>query len=206
MVFCWSTRILVIDTDASRRIHFTSLFRYSEAAETEFFRETSPASSVRRSRMLQRKSRPLLDRLPEGLCAGRLAVWSSAASHSTPCPFCSGPSLPNVAICGLGSARPRPRAPPGATGAFDVGAARGAIAASARRKAPEARCLAVSCLFRTGDAVAGHEPMQANRAGAREEARETTDAPTAQPKATGVGRGFGTARPTRGRLRRSKPV
>jgi hypothetical protein len=31
MVFRWSTRILVIDTDASRRIHFTSLFRYSEA-------------------------------------------------------------------------------------------------------------------------------------------------------------------------------
>jgi acyl-CoA thioesterase FadM len=47
MVFRWSTRILVIDTDASRRIHFTSLFRYSEAAETEFFRETGPALKKR---------------------------------------------------------------------------------------------------------------------------------------------------------------
>lgn len=47
MVFRWSTRILVIDTDASRRIHFTSLFRYSEAAETEFFRETGPVLKKR---------------------------------------------------------------------------------------------------------------------------------------------------------------
>lgn len=38
MEFRWTTRILFIDTDASGRIHYTSLFRYFEAAELEFFR------------------------------------------------------------------------------------------------------------------------------------------------------------------------
>ncbi len=38
MPFRWTTRILYIDTDASGRIHYTSLFRYFEAAEIEFFR------------------------------------------------------------------------------------------------------------------------------------------------------------------------
>lgn len=38
MPFRWTTRILFIDTDASGRIHYTSLFRYFEAAEIEFFR------------------------------------------------------------------------------------------------------------------------------------------------------------------------
>lgn len=38
MTFRWTTRILFIDTDASCRIHYTSLFRYFEAAELEFFR------------------------------------------------------------------------------------------------------------------------------------------------------------------------
>jgi len=38
MAFRWTTRILYIDTDASGRIHYTSLFRYFEAAEIEFFR------------------------------------------------------------------------------------------------------------------------------------------------------------------------
>ena len=40
MTFRWTTRILFIDTDASGRIHYTSLFRYFEAAEIEFFRAT----------------------------------------------------------------------------------------------------------------------------------------------------------------------
>jgi acyl-CoA thioester hydrolase len=38
MKFRWETRILFIDTDASGRIHYTSMFRYFEAAEIEFFR------------------------------------------------------------------------------------------------------------------------------------------------------------------------
>jgi YbgC/YbaW family acyl-CoA thioester hydrolase len=38
MPFRWTTRILFIDTDASGRIHYTSLFRYFEAAEIELFR------------------------------------------------------------------------------------------------------------------------------------------------------------------------
>lgn len=38
MVFRWPIRILFIDTDASGRIHYTSMFRYFEAAEIEFFR------------------------------------------------------------------------------------------------------------------------------------------------------------------------
>jgi len=38
LTFRWSARILFIDTDASGRIHYTSLFRYFEAAEIEFFR------------------------------------------------------------------------------------------------------------------------------------------------------------------------
>jgi YbgC/YbaW family acyl-CoA thioester hydrolase len=36
--FRWSARILFIDTDASGRIHYTSMFRYFEATELEFFR------------------------------------------------------------------------------------------------------------------------------------------------------------------------
>ncbi len=47
MVFRWSARILVIDTDASRRIHFNLALPHSEAAETEFFRETGPAFKKR---------------------------------------------------------------------------------------------------------------------------------------------------------------
>lgn len=38
MAFRWKARILFIDTDASGRIHYTSLFRYFEMAEIEFFR------------------------------------------------------------------------------------------------------------------------------------------------------------------------
>lgn len=38
MVFRWPVRILFIDTDASGRIHYTSLLRYFEAAEIELFR------------------------------------------------------------------------------------------------------------------------------------------------------------------------
>jgi acyl-CoA thioester hydrolase len=38
MTFRWTARILFIDTDASGRIHYTSLFRCFEAAEIEFFR------------------------------------------------------------------------------------------------------------------------------------------------------------------------
>lgn len=40
MPFTWRTRILFVDTDASGRIHFTCLFRFFEAAEIEFFRQT----------------------------------------------------------------------------------------------------------------------------------------------------------------------
>ena len=36
--FCYETRIRFADTDASGRIHYTALFRFFEAAETEFFR------------------------------------------------------------------------------------------------------------------------------------------------------------------------
>ncbi len=43
MVFRWTIRILFIDTDASGRIHYTSLFRYFEAAEIEFFRHIDSA-------------------------------------------------------------------------------------------------------------------------------------------------------------------
>ena len=35
-LFVWRTKIRFIDTDTSGRIHFTSLFRYFEAAEEEF--------------------------------------------------------------------------------------------------------------------------------------------------------------------------
>jgi YbgC/YbaW family acyl-CoA thioester hydrolase len=38
MIFRWTARILFIDTDASGRIHYTSMFRYFESAELEFFR------------------------------------------------------------------------------------------------------------------------------------------------------------------------
>jgi acyl-CoA thioester hydrolase len=37
--FVWSTRVRYVDTDTSGRIHYTSLFRYFEAAEQEFLRE-----------------------------------------------------------------------------------------------------------------------------------------------------------------------
>ena len=36
--FRYETRIRFVDTDASGRIHYTSLFKFFEAAETEFFR------------------------------------------------------------------------------------------------------------------------------------------------------------------------
>jgi len=37
--FRYETRIRFVDTDASGRIHYTSLFKFFEAAETELFRE-----------------------------------------------------------------------------------------------------------------------------------------------------------------------
>jgi acyl-CoA thioester hydrolase len=36
--FTWESRIRFVDTDASGRIHYTSLFRHFEAAEFEFLR------------------------------------------------------------------------------------------------------------------------------------------------------------------------
>jgi YbgC/YbaW family acyl-CoA thioester hydrolase len=36
--FAWRTRIRFVDTDATGRIHYSSLFRHFEAAEDEFFR------------------------------------------------------------------------------------------------------------------------------------------------------------------------
>src|SRR5450432_4093065 len=36
--FRYQTRIRFVDTDASGRIHYTSLFKFFEAAETELFR------------------------------------------------------------------------------------------------------------------------------------------------------------------------
>ena len=36
--FIFETRIRFVDTDASGRIHYTSLFRFFESAETELFR------------------------------------------------------------------------------------------------------------------------------------------------------------------------
>ncbi len=36
--FVWKSRIRFVDTDASRRIHYTALFRHFEAAEIEFLR------------------------------------------------------------------------------------------------------------------------------------------------------------------------
>lgn len=36
--FVWKSRIRFADTDASRRIHYTALFRHFEIAEDEFFR------------------------------------------------------------------------------------------------------------------------------------------------------------------------
>src|SRR4051794_31224675 len=38
MAFNWTTRVRYIDTDTSGRIHYTAMFRYFEAAETEFLR------------------------------------------------------------------------------------------------------------------------------------------------------------------------
>lgn len=36
--FVWKSRIRFVDTDASRRIHYTAIFRHFEIAEDEFFR------------------------------------------------------------------------------------------------------------------------------------------------------------------------
>ena len=36
--FVWRSRIHFVDTDASRRIHYSALFRHFEAAEEEFMR------------------------------------------------------------------------------------------------------------------------------------------------------------------------
>src|SRR5258708_47700 len=36
MSFVWQSRIRFVDTDASRRIHYTAMFRHFEAAEHEF--------------------------------------------------------------------------------------------------------------------------------------------------------------------------
>jgi acyl-CoA thioester hydrolase len=36
--FVWQSRVRFVDTDASGRIHYTSMFRQFEAAEAEFFR------------------------------------------------------------------------------------------------------------------------------------------------------------------------
>jgi YbgC/YbaW family acyl-CoA thioester hydrolase len=38
MAFHWRSRIRVVDTDVSTRIHYTALFRHVEAAETELLR------------------------------------------------------------------------------------------------------------------------------------------------------------------------
>ena len=38
MAFTWTTRVRYIDTDTSGRIHYTALFRFFEAAESEFLR------------------------------------------------------------------------------------------------------------------------------------------------------------------------
>ncbi len=44
--FVWETRIRFVDTDASGRIHYTSMFRHFEVAEQEFLREAGfPFSS-----------------------------------------------------------------------------------------------------------------------------------------------------------------
>lgn len=45
--FRWSTRLRFIDTDASRRLHYTAMFRYFESAETEFLREIGFPYSTR---------------------------------------------------------------------------------------------------------------------------------------------------------------
>ncbi len=38
MAFVWHSRVRFVDTDASRRIHYSALFRHFEIAETEFLR------------------------------------------------------------------------------------------------------------------------------------------------------------------------
>lgn len=38
MAFHWRSRIRIVDTDVSTRIHYSALFRHLEAAETEFLR------------------------------------------------------------------------------------------------------------------------------------------------------------------------
>ncbi|MBI5086435.1 MAG: acyl-CoA thioesterase [Acidobacteria bacterium] len=45
--FAWRTRIRFVDTDASGRIHYSSLFRHFEAAEDEFFRSIGFAYAER---------------------------------------------------------------------------------------------------------------------------------------------------------------
>jgi hypothetical protein len=82
---------------------------------------------------------------------------------------------------------------------------------SARRGAPErdhagedaeGERPAVSCPLRTGDAVAGHEPMRANRASVRRKATESTGRAGCAGESRDCSRGFDSPRPRRGRLRR----
>jgi YbgC/YbaW family acyl-CoA thioester hydrolase len=47
--FVWNTRVRYADTDTSGRIHYTSLFRYFEAAEQEFLRAIRHAYSGQHS-------------------------------------------------------------------------------------------------------------------------------------------------------------
>jgi YbgC/YbaW family acyl-CoA thioester hydrolase len=43
--FVWTSRIRFVDTDASTRIHYSSIFRHFEAAEHEFLRAIGQPSS-----------------------------------------------------------------------------------------------------------------------------------------------------------------
>jgi len=45
--FVWTGRIRFVDTDASGRIHYSSIFRHVEAAESEFLRALGHSYSVR---------------------------------------------------------------------------------------------------------------------------------------------------------------
>ncbi len=45
MAFHWRSRIRIVDTDVSTRIHYSALFRHFEAAETEFLRSLDLAYS-----------------------------------------------------------------------------------------------------------------------------------------------------------------
>ena len=38
MAFVWNSRVRFVDTDASRRIHYSAMLRHFEEAEQEFFR------------------------------------------------------------------------------------------------------------------------------------------------------------------------